>query len=161
MQPVKYAYLIVASAIVMAGGISKTFGSLFIFLSILLILGGTGAAGFAFFQENQNHDRGLFADPHQTDQNQQFMVFGAMAAAAGVVLLILGLILTSVGGSLRERALRRAVLEASASRIKTRELEEEAEPEPVAEVAPISVKPRASAKSTRKAPSGKSRKSSE
>jgi hypothetical protein len=81
----------------MANAISKTFGGIFLLFSTLLLLGGMAAAGFAFFQENQNHNRGLFADPQQNEQDQQLLMGGGIAAGAGVILLVLGLILVSVG----------------------------------------------------------------
>lgn len=80
----------------MAGAVGKTVGVLLLVLGVVALLAGLGAAGYAYTDQAENEDQ-VFADPDRTDLNQQLMVGGTVAAGAGLVLLVVGLVAMTVG----------------------------------------------------------------
>lgn len=93
----------------MAGGILKGFGITFLVLGLLALLVGLGAAAYGYSQEQDNREQGLFRNGNESRNNEATIQAGATAAAAGLVMTLLGIILAVTGGSMSRRELARTI----------------------------------------------------
>jgi Rod binding domain-containing protein len=91
----------------MAGGVLKGFGIPLIVLGIVLMVAGIAAAAYGYNSQQENHDR-LLRDGDQEDQAEALMVGGGVGFAAGLVVLIVGVILNAAGNGRRHRELLQA-----------------------------------------------------
>lgn len=99
----------------MAGGVLKGFGGLFLALGILLVVAGGAAAVYGATDERDNQQdsgpAGIGHDDDRADQNEALVVAGAVAAAIGLVFVILAIVFLVSGGARGRRALERAMRE--------------------------------------------------
>jgi hypothetical protein len=130
----------------MAGAIFKGIGTLFVIVGILLLLAGGAAAGFSLYDQQQN-EKQFISDPDRTDLNQMLLLNGGIGAGAGLLILIVGLVLTSIGGAQADARFRKDLLESNRSRAP--ETPTPAAPAPV-EVRPEEPASRKASKGTRK-----------
>lgn len=101
----------------MAGGVSRTFGVLFLIIGILLLVAGVGAALYGYTDQEDHKEEqgplGLGEDDDRTQQNEALMAGGTAAIVGGVLFLILGIILMVVGGAQSRRAFEKEMVQAT------------------------------------------------
>lgn len=78
------------------GAVAKVFGVLLILSGVLLLVGGIAAAAFSATDEQDNQGQ-LLQDGERSDQNADVLVYGLAGAGLGLVLLIVGIVLVSIG----------------------------------------------------------------
>lgn len=66
-------------------------------------LAGLAGAAYGYIDEDDNQE-GLFADPERSDQNEALMTHGLVSAGIGLVMLVVGIILSVAGGSMSRSA---------------------------------------------------------
>lgn len=101
----------------MAGGALKTIGVLALLLGVLLLLGGLGAAGYGYYDQEQHAEDagplGVAEDSDRTQQNEMLLAGGAVAAGVGLILLITGVILMASGRTRATHAMNRELVAAA------------------------------------------------
>jgi hypothetical protein len=90
----------------MAGGVLKGFGIPLIVLGILLMVAGIAAAAYGAYQMQEDQDR--LVPRNDPDEAQALAVAGGLGFAAGLVLLVAGLVLNAAGNGRRHRELLQA-----------------------------------------------------
>lgn len=88
-------------AVAMAGALRVTFGTMTVILGVLLLLAGLAAAGYGYLDEMEHKEEsgplGVAHDDERSELNQGLMVGGGVAATLGLVLLVVGIVVTASG----------------------------------------------------------------
>jgi hypothetical protein len=97
----------------MAGSVLKGFGGTLLAFGILLLLAAAGAAAFALVDQNGNEQQsgplGVAEDRDRSDRNGQLLVAAGVAGAAGLLLLLVGIVLLVSGGARSRSSLERVI----------------------------------------------------
>lgn len=92
----------------MAGGVLKGFGITLLVLGILLMVAGLASAAYGAYTLSENDDR-LIRSSDAQETGETLLIAGGLGFAAGLVLLIVGLVLNAAGNGRRQRELLQAV----------------------------------------------------
>lgn len=97
----------------MAGGVSRTFGVLFLLVGVLLIVGGLVAiaGGYLKEQEEKEEKPDILRSEQEKEENYTIMGAGVAGLVVGVVFVIIAVVMFVIGKSRAESALRREIRE--------------------------------------------------
>lgn len=97
----------------MAGGVSRTFGVLFLLVGILLIVGGIVAIGGGYLKEQEEKEEkpDVLRSEEEKEENYAIMGAGVGGLVVGTVFVIIAVVMFVIGKSRAEGALRREIRE--------------------------------------------------